>query len=119
MRVHKVILIGGLKCTQIHKHLNWSAKLDETSLLPTYARRHHSLIVIGVDTHTVTLEVEGKLAIFDVLQFIFMQVWPTPQPGVDYMWETFASSHLGETFGKGKRETESSKLSNKLNDLTA
>lgn len=50
--------------------------------------------MIGVDTHVVTLEVEGKLAVFDVFQFILMQVRPPPQPGIDYMGEPFTSSHL-------------------------
>lgn len=68
----------------------------------TYARRHYSLIVIGVDTHIVTLEVKGKLAVFDVFQFILMQVRPPPQPGVDYMREPFTSSHLGTTTTKRK-----------------
>lgn len=65
--------------------------------LLTDARRHHSLIVIGVDTHIVTLEVEGKLAVFDVLQFILMQVRPPPQPGIYHMREPFTSGHLGTT----------------------
>lgn len=50
--------------------------------------------MIGVDTHVVTLEVKGKLAVFDMLQFILMQVRPPPQPCVDYMREPFTSSHL-------------------------
>lgn len=50
--------------------------------------------MIGVDTHTVTLQVKGKLAVFDVLQFILMQVRPAPQPGIDYMREAFTSCHL-------------------------
>lgn len=53
--------------------------------------------MVGVDTHAVTLEVKGKLAVFDVLQFIFMQVRPPPQSGIDYMREAFTSRHLGTT----------------------
>lgn len=51
--------------------------------------------MIGVDAHIVTLEVKGKLAVFDMLQFILMQVRPPPQPGIDDMREAFTSSHLG------------------------
>lgn len=51
--------------------------------------------MIWVDAHTVTLEVKGELAVFDVLQFILMQIRPAPQSGVDYMREAFSSSHLG------------------------
>lgn len=50
--------------------------------------------MIGVDTHIVTLEVKGKLAVFDVLQFILMQVRPPPQPGIDDMREPFTPGHL-------------------------
>lgn len=70
------------------------SKLTENRSVLTYARRHHPLIVIGVDTHIVTLEVKGKLAVFDVLQFILMQVRPPPQSGIDYMREPFTPSHL-------------------------
>lgn len=68
--------------------------LTENLSMLTYTRRHHSLVVIGVDTHIVTLEVKGKLAVFDMLQFILMQVRPPPQPGIDDMREPFTSSHL-------------------------
>lgn len=76
-------------------------------MLLTYARGHHSFIVVRIDTHTVALEVKGKLAVFDMLQFILVQVWPPPQPGIDYMGEPFASSHLKTTIkGKGFGKTK-------------
>lgn len=50
--------------------------------------------MIGVDTHIVTLEVKGKLAAFDVLQFILVQVGPAPQARVDNVGEAFPASHL-------------------------
>lgn len=50
--------------------------------------------MVGVDTHVVALQVEGKLAAFDVLQFILMQVRPAPQPRVDDVGEAFAPSDL-------------------------
>lgn len=50
--------------------------------------------MIGVDTHIVALEVKGKLAAFDVLQLILMQVGPPPQPCVDNVGETFTPSYL-------------------------
>lgn len=69
---------------------------NENFHLPlTDARGHRSLVVIGVDAYIVILKVKGKLAEFDMLQFILMQVWPPPQPGVDHMREAFTSSHLG------------------------
>lgn len=71
----------------------------------TYARRNHSLIVVGVDAHAVTLEVKGKLAVFDMLQFVFMQVRPPPQSGIDYMRKAFTSRHL-ETTTKTKANRE-------------
>lgn len=50
--------------------------------------------MIGVDTHIVALEVKGKLAAFDVLQLILMQVGPPPQPCVDNVGEAFTPSYL-------------------------
>lgn len=60
----------------------------------TNAGRHHSLVVVGVDTHVVALEVKGKLAAFDVLQLILMQVRPAPQARIDDVGEAFTPSHL-------------------------
>lgn len=60
----------------------------------TNAGRNHSLVVVGVDTHVVTLEVKGKLAAFDVLQLILMQVRPPPQARIDDVGEAFTPSHL-------------------------
>lgn len=45
---------------------------------PTDARRHHPLIMVRVDTHVVVLQVEGILAEFDMLEFIFVEVRPAP-----------------------------------------
>lgn len=50
--------------------------------------------MIRVDAHIVTLEVKGKLAVFDMLQFILMQVRPPPQTGINHVREPFTSSHL-------------------------
>lgn len=58
------------------------------------AWRYHSLVVVGVDTHVVILEVKGELAELDVLQFILVEVWPAPEPSVDHMGEPFPPSYL-------------------------
>lgn len=60
----------------------------------TDAGGHHSLVVVGVDTHVVTLEVKGKLAAFDVLQLVLVQVGPAPQPCVDDVGEAFPPRYL-------------------------
>lgn len=60
----------------------------------TYSRRHDPLIVVRVDTHVVSLEVERILAVLDVLQLILMQVGPAPQAGVDNMGEAFTPGNL-------------------------
>lgn len=91
----------------------------KTFLLLTYARRHHSLIVIRVDTHIVTLEVKGKLAVFDVLQFILMQVRPPPEPGIDYMRKPFTSSHLRTTTTMRKNTRKQNEFIPKITVLTA
>lgn len=62
--------------------------------------------MIGVDAHIVTLEVKGKLAAFDVLQFILVQVGPPPQPCVDNVGEAFTPSDL-RTERKERTETTS------------
>lgn len=50
--------------------------------------------MVRVYTDAVALQVEGKLAVFDVLQLILVKVGPSPQTGVDHVRETFTSSHL-------------------------
>lgn len=74
----------------------YGLSLSHEALRPwlTDAGGHHSLVVVGVDTHVVTLEVKGILAAFDVLQFILVQVRPPPQPRVDNVGEAFAPGYL-------------------------
>lgn len=55
---------------------------------------HNSLIVVGVDAHTVTLEVESILAELGVAELILVEVRPSPDPGVDHMGKTLPSSDL-------------------------
>lgn len=62
--------------------------------IQTDAGRHHPLVVEGVHTHAVVLQVEGKLAELDVLQLVFVQVGPAPEAGVNDMWETLAAGNL-------------------------
>lgn len=56
--------------------------------------RYHSLIMIGIHTDRITLEVKSILAEFDMLQLIFMQVWPSPYSSINNMWKPFPSCHL-------------------------
>lgn len=53
-----------------------------------------ALIVVRVDAHGVTLEVEGKLAVLDMLQLILVQVRPPPDSCVDHVREPLAPRHL-------------------------
>lgn len=61
---------------------------------PTDARRNHPLVVVGVDTHVVVLQIKGVLAELDVLEFVLVEVRPAPQPGVNHVRETFPPGHL-------------------------
>lgn len=66
--------------------------LTDTTL--TDAWRRHPLVVVRVDTHTVTLQIKGKLAVFDMFQFVLVKIRPTPQTRVDHMGEPFTACHL-------------------------
>jgi hypothetical protein len=50
--------------------------------------------VIGVNANRVALQIKRKLAKFDVLEFIFMQVWPAPYARINNMRESLASGYL-------------------------
>lgn len=64
--------------------------------------------MIRVDTYAVTLQIKGKLAVFDMLQLILVEIRPSPQTGIDDMRETLASRHLGTTENsKGKESRHS------------
>lgn len=60
----------------------------------TNARRHYPLVVVGVHTHAVILQVEGVLTKLDMFQFVFVQVWPTPQAGINDVRETLSTGNL-------------------------
>lgn len=50
--------------------------------------------MVGVDTHIVILQVKGVLAELDMLEFIFVEVRPAPQPCINHMRKTFPPCHL-------------------------
>lgn len=50
--------------------------------------------MVGVDAHVVILQVKGVLAELDMLEFIFVEVGPAPQPCINHMRKTFPSCHL-------------------------
>lgn len=60
----------------------------------TNAWRHDPLVVVGVDTHRVALEVERILAVLNMLQLVLVQVRPSPDARINYMWEPFPASDL-------------------------
>lgn len=57
-------------------------------------RGHHALIVVGVHTHVIVLQIECILTELDMLEFILVKVWPSPQTSIYNMRETFPPSHL-------------------------
>lgn len=57
--------------------------------------RLHSLVMVGVDTHFVLLQVEGVLARLHGLQLVVaVQVRPPPQAAVEDVGQTFPMGHL-------------------------
>ena len=53
-----------------------------------------ALVVVGVDADRVGLEVEGVLAILDLLQLVLVQVGPPPDARVDDVREPLPTRHL-------------------------
>ena len=53
-----------------------------------------ALVVVGVDADRVGLEVEGVLAVLDLLQLVLVQVGPPPDAGVDHVREPFPARNL-------------------------
>ena len=47
--------------------------------------------MVRVDADGVRLEVEGVLAVLDLLQLVLVQVGPPPNPGVDHVWKPLAT----------------------------
>lgn len=57
--------------------------------------RLHSLVMVGVDTHFVLLQVEGVLARLHGLQLVVaVQVRPPPQAAVEDVGQAFPMGHL-------------------------
>lgn len=61
---------------------------------PTNSGGHHPLIMVRVDANRVAFEIERELTVLDVLQFVFVEIWPAPYAGINHMRETFAPCHL-------------------------
>ena len=65
--------------------------------------------MVWIDTDTVCLQIECVLAKLQILQLIFVQIWPPPDLGVNNMGESLPGLHLqsaiesprnGDTFGR-------------------
>ena len=50
--------------------------------------------MVGVDADRVGLEVEGVLAVLDLLQLVLVQVRPPPDARVDHVREPLPTRHL-------------------------
>lgn len=71
-----------------------SSRWLQTETRQVYTWRHYSLIVVGIDAHRIALQIKRKLAVFHVLQFVFVQIRPSPDPRVDDVRETFPPGNL-------------------------
>lgn len=63
-------------------------------ILHAHTLGYDSFIVVGVDAHTVTLQVKSILTEFGMAELILVEVRPTPDPSVDHMGKTLSSSDL-------------------------
>ena len=61
-----------------------------------YAWADDPLVVVGVHTDAVRLQVECELAVLDLLELVLVQVGPAPDPGVDHMGKAFSPGNLGK-----------------------
>lgn len=50
--------------------------------------------MVGVDAYIVVLQVKGVLAELDMLEFIFVEVGPAPQPCINDMRKALPPCHL-------------------------
>ena len=53
--------------------------------------------MIGIDTYIVEFKIEWVSAYWQMLEFIFVQVRPPPQSGIDDVREALAACHLQTT----------------------
>lgn len=72
-------------------HGDW---LYWASLILTYARGDHPLVVVWVYTDTVLLEVKCVMTKFAVFQFVFVKIRPSPNASIDNMRKTLPPRHL-------------------------
>ena len=50
--------------------------------------------MIGIDADAVSLQVKCVLTVLDILQFIFVKVWPAPDASINNMRKTFSRCNL-------------------------
>lgn len=63
--------------TKLLPHLSGTPYMVTQNML-TNARRHNTFVMIWVYTDAVAFQVKSVLAIFDVLEFIFVEIRPPP-----------------------------------------
>ena len=81
---HRGLQAGGSH--HLHKHSSGHAQTRTLCL--------DSLIVVWVNTDTVTLQVECVLAEFGMAELILVEIRPAPYPSIDHMRKPFSTSHL-------------------------
>lgn len=57
--------------------------------------------MVRVHANRVAFEIERELTVLDVLQFVFVEIWPAPYAGINHMGKTFASCHLRMKIRRG------------------
>lgn len=57
-------------------------------------RRYYPFIMIRIHTYAVTFQIKRILAEFQVLELVFVQVWPSPYPGIDHVWKALSARNL-------------------------
>lgn len=60
----------------------------------TNSGRYNPFVVIRIDANRVAFEIERKLTVLDVLQFVLVEIRPAPYASINHMWEALAASNL-------------------------
>ena len=63
-------------------------------ILHAHTLGYDSFIVVGIDAHTVALQVKSILTEFGMAELVLVEVRPAPDPSVDHMGKTLSSSDL-------------------------
>ena len=59
-----------------------------------YTRTHNPLVMVRIDANCISFKVKSVLTILDLLEFIFMKIWVSPDSRIYHMWKPFPPGNL-------------------------